>query len=270
MNMPTENRSNACLRRPFAILAVCLCIGTLLLTFVAFTRHSRAHRQLPAAVRKLRDIENAIAAYCEQAGHLPHDPRGQEFALYRLHPFVSADVFQLVADDITMPYWDHDTRQLRGGDVLYLNQPNSCGSAWQLFLIAIPKPRANGTYAAYLGDGSQYARFADTPDQRVLGSFRTADDLHVIGRDLFHEMSLTHVVSGSSWTIRWDEHGLQSAIVAGRHIKYRFNGGRLHTCLITTKDGTVTESFRTDNLGQIVDVTREPENWRMILGVKAR
>lgn len=225
-----------------------------------------SHRPLPPAIKKLRKINDAVEQYRTKYGHFPHDDRGQQYALYELHPYVSADVFQLFEDDGPAPYWDHQLRQLQGGDVLYINQPLADLSESQLFLIAKPEANANWTWTAYTSFGPRSATFAATPDARVLGSIRTIDDLHVVGRQLYQDMAVTHVVSGSPWTTTWHNgRTLVSASVAGRSMRYDFQAGRLRTCTISTSKGTVTETFTTDEFGQITGVTRTPENWREIL-----
>jgi len=249
-----------------AVVLFCLAAASVVLTLPAI--QSPFKRSLSPAVKKLREIESAIAKYRHIHGHLPHDERGQEFALYKLHPFLSADAFQLMDEDGPTPRWDHDTEQLRGADVIYINQPLADSAESQLFLIATPEANATWTYTAYTGFGPFTADFAAPPDKQVLGSFRTVDDLHVLGTELYHDLSVTHVVSGNQWTTTSNsEKGLLSASVAGRSMKYELQGGRLQTCTITTQRGTVTEILTTDNFGQITGVTRGPDNWREILGV---
>ena len=270
--MATDDRLVAKPRRSLTtVVVVALGVAAALVVLALPSIQTPSKRPLPPAIKKLREIESAMAEYRHKNGHLPHDERGQEFALYQLHPFVSADAFHLIDDEGQTPYWDHNAQQLRGGDVIYVNQPLADSMESQLFLIAKPKSNANWTYAAYTGFGPHSAEYAATPDEHVLGSFRTVDDFHVSGSELFQDLAATHVVYGSPWTTTGNsEQGLVSASVAGRSMKYQFHEGRLTHCTITTQQGTVIETFTTDKFGQITGVNRVPDNWRKILGIDAK
>jgi hypothetical protein len=227
-------------------------------------------RSLPVGARKSRGIGIALAQYLETNGHIPFDERGPEYALYQLHDLIDADQFQLRDSATTeRPRWDHNSKRLAGGDVLYINKPltkSECRDA--IIFMCTPTADEKWTYVGQLGSGPFTAAFAATPGRQILGSFRTVDDFYVVGSALLEDLAATHVVSGHSWSTNSDsEHGLISATVGNRTLRYQFVDGRIVWCEIQTSRGTVREEFRTDSLGQIIGVSRSPPNWRQVLGV---
>jgi hypothetical protein len=224
----------------------------------------------PVGVERSRRIMIALAQYLETNGRIPFDERGPDYALYKLHDLIDADQFQLrESATIERPRWDPDSRRLVGGDVVYINRPLTESEGLDaIIFMGTPTAGEKWTYVGHLGSGAWIAAFAATPGRQILGSFRTVDDLYVVGSALFEDLAATHVLSGHSWSTTSDsEHGLISATVADRELRYQFVDGRIVQCEIQTPRGTIREEFRTDSLGQIIGATRSPANWRQALGV---
>ena len=253
--------------RWLALVLVVVVASGILLPAVLSTRS----RRLPPAFFKIRDIEVALGNYAHEHGNLPFDERGPTFALYKLHELVDAKNFLLNEGSKNVPpEWDHATQQLRGGDVIYINQPISKFESGQIVFMAKPKPGEKWTWVGHVFGGPRSASFAMPPDERILGSFRTVVDFYVVGERLYDDLASTHVVVGHSWasTSSCDSAGvrLMSSEVAGRSMRYSFDNDRLVRCVIHVRAGEITEEFETDELGQITAVRRTPENWRQLLG----
>lgn len=252
------------------------CLGALIVVAVLVSNflpafQSTRRRPLPPAVKKIREIERALAQYHYERGHLPFDERGPSFALYKLHTIVAADVFLLNEDaKVAPPKWDRVSQQLQGGDVIYINQPLSNVEQSPRVFMAKPRPGEKWTWTGHCFWGPRSAQFAVPPDERILGSFSTVDNFDVVGHELFEDLAITHVVAGHSWTTTsHNDTGLEylvSAQVAGRFMRYKFDKGRLVRCVIDVPAGEIMEEFETDELGQITAVRRTPENWRQLLG----
>ena len=232
---------------------------------------SPERRRLHPAIIKMREIEVALGNYAYEHGHLPYDERGPDFALYKLHELLDAKNFLLNEDTkAEPPQWDHAAQRLQGGDVIYINRPLANFDSRQHILMTNPKPGEKWTWVGHVFGGPRIARFAMPPDERILGSFVTFDDLQIVGEQLYKDLEVTHVVAGHSWTTTSSsDSGLMSSQVAGREMCYRFESGKIVTCTIDVAAGTVVEEFETDSLGQIINVRRTPENWRQILGVES-
>jgi hypothetical protein len=226
-------------------------------------------RGLPVATKKCRRIVMAIEKYHDAHGHIPYDERGPEYALYALHDLIDADQFQLrESSNAEQPRWDHESKRLIGGDVVYINQPLTTSKDWGA-IIFMRKPTSDETWTdvGRLGFRGWTAKFAATPDRRILGSFETVDEIYVVGRTLFEDLASTHVMSGQSWTTTSDsDHGLIEASAGDRKLRYHYLDGRIGECEIETPRGIIKEEFRTDSLGQVIGVTRSPPNWRQVLG----
>jgi len=224
---------------------------------------------VPVGIKKSREILMAISQYEETQGRIPNDPRGPEYALYRLHDLIDADQFQLGQNATSQPpRWDHESQRLVGGDVIYINKPlRQSDDFGAIIFMGTPKAGEKWTYVGHLGFGPWTATFAATPDNRILESFQTVDNLYVVGSSIFEDVAITHVVSGHSWSTTTDsDRGLISANVGDRELQYDFVEGRIRHCRIRTPRGTIDEEFRTDSLGQILGITRTPANWRQVLG----
>lgn len=260
--MPAHPHDGSRLRLRFAVVIA--------MTSAAVSLCGCEHRRgLPVGVKKSRQILAAISHYEETEGRIPYDERGPEYALYRLHDLIDADQFQLTQSETTKPpRWDHNSQRLVGGDVLYINRPlRRSDNFGAIIFMGTAKAGERWAYVGHLGFGPWMAAFAATPDNRILGSFRTVDDLYVVGSSTFEDVAITHVASGHSWsTTSGSDRGLISANVGDRELQYDFVDGCIRHCRIRTPRGTIDEEFRTDPLGQILEITRAPLNWRKVLG----
>ncbi len=150
-------------------------------------------------------------------GHIPYDDAALNTPSDALHDLIDADQFQLrETSNAERPRWDHESKRLIGGDVVYINQPlTTSKDLGAIILMRKPTNEETWTDVGRLGFRGWTAKVAATPDRRILGSFETVDELYVVGRTLFEDLASIHVMSGQSWTTTSDsDHGLIAAAPA--------------------------------------------------------
>lgn len=226
------------------------------------------HRPLPPAVLKLRRIKNALDYHLYEHNTLPFDERGYRHALYKLHLWVDASDFQLFdRSDVPPPRWDHSTQSLIGGDTVYLNQRVTQRFPCRVIFFATSPGDGTFAWVAHSASGPWSATFPASPTLALLGSFLTEDNFYVRGLDTFHDFTLTHNrVSSQTWV----NGNVVSSKGSQIQIAYRYKSGRLSDCTVTLEGGKITETFQTDEMGQIVSVQRSPRNWRELLNETSR
>lgn len=258
--------------RTWLVLVIAGLLGlTLLQTLL--DRQDAENRPLPPAVFKLRRINNALAGFMERHGTLPSDDRGFRYALYQLSSHLDASDFQLFDESSAAPpFWDHQEKRLVGGDVAYLNQPRRELYPLHVILLATARGKERATWVGLSDFTAMTERFPNLAPDRLLGSYHLNDGFFVIDRKVLDELQFshgTHRVNNSRTTsYHSSENGPDRIVLDDREIRFQYSRGQVATCQIETSQGTINEIFETDDIGQIISVSRTPDNWRDLVDVQ--
>ena len=230
-------------------------------------------RPIPQVYRNMRQIVIALATYEAKHGAFPHDPRGAEYALYRLSAELPASVFDGYPrrQPRAEARWDHTQGRLEQSDFEYLNPPRLQGSPSHWVLLAEKPQEEYDSVILMTGDsGRPSCRTPEKTSKDLLGNWETSDQFLIKDEVLYREWESvplpqgrmsshgnSWVADGSIWNTRDTQHDY------GRvQIDFEYKNGELVKRTFRSPEGTITDQVTTDALGRIVAFEREPANWK--------
>lgn len=229
-------------------------------------------RPLPQLHRNMRQIVIALATYEAKYGAFPYDPRGAEYALYKLSGDLPAAAFDGYPrkQPRAEARWDHAQGRLEQSDIEYLNPPRLQGSPSHWVLLAEKPQEGYDSVILVTGEGSRTAcRAPERTSNDLLGNRETSDHFLIKDQVLYREWESvplppgrmtsrgnSQVAEGSIWNTRDVQHDYGSV-----QVEFEYQNGELVKRTFRSAAGTITDQVATDALGRIVAFEREPKNW---------
>lgn len=206
----------------------------------------------------------ALDNYRYAHGTLPYDARGPEYALYALADCLPATCFDGFPRDNPKAeaWWDHDQKRLVNSDFEYLNREGLDGSSRQMIMLA-EKPHKPYTHVYLVLSGGivTYGKSPSDSSRVFLGNWETSDNFLIIGVDLFRKWEAVPLPrSGGGSTTSKNSRRIQSKI-GDVTINYEYRRGELVRRIFHSPEGTIIDTVTTDELGRIIEFTREPKDW---------
>jgi hypothetical protein len=267
-------------------LAALLVIGFLVALVCGTARWYLTRPATPGEVRwasrsHIRQILWAMRAYHDLHGSFPYSEQDADHAMYQLRDLVDVSVFDAAPRKkfTERACWDDVEKRVRNCDFDYPNQPGfqPAGSSNRVIIMAKPSADPRFTCFAFLclADGTATRhQFSAPPNSSVLGNWLwvEADAPNWLGHELlfteaqvFRDWVRTHGPSGgASYSISQDGK-ITRVGVGGNTIDYKYEQGRLIRFTISTSRGQIEETITTDQLGRIIAITRQPDNWQSLL-----
>ena len=221
----------------------------------------------------LRQVRQALWEYRSDHESLPYDPRGPDFALYLLAPYISEASFDSYPYDDPQPdaKWDHAQKRLPNSDFHYLNPPDTeacIGST----VICVEDPNELPENALFLlldGDIPFY-RPPDDSMRELLGSVIRSDHFFIKTYDVLKEWESVPLPAGEEETETSSTPALgafgNSRTILRRNgsiqIRYAYHDGKLIHRRFIAPEGEITDTVETDSNGRIVSFKREPPDWK--------
>lgn len=257
-----HSRGSSSLWSVLAILTVVACLVYLMIPKVQPTRK----RPIPQAWKNMREIALALHSYRAEHGRLPYDPRGSDHALYALADIIPASHFDTHPHRNPRPeaYWNHEQERLVASDVEYLNPDISVDPSAALVVLIERKPERR---SVLLGLSSGFATHAECPDGDcwdLLGSWETWDGFLVADGQLYRDWNTLEPPRSTGDTMNYSGAKLRSVTASGVRIAYEYDGEHLRKRTWRFPRGIVSEILKTDRLGRIVSLRREPSDWETI------
>ena len=206
----------------------------------------------------------ALGNYQFTHGRLPYDERGSEAALYLLRDTVDVSTFDGAPRKRNPAKWDEDSKVLVNGDFAYLNVPVTSQSNHRVVACTMPIGKSRLVFYTSVEGFVRWIELPSDGVQQLLGSWITVEGELVADAQTFTEWCKTHPFFSGQYSITGDNYAKVLETSAGVTIRCRYKNGRLFHCTIVTPMGEIKESVKTDNLGRIVDVVREPEDWQRV------
>ena len=218
----------------------------------------------------LRRIAEALWVYHSAFGELPYDERGPDAALYALRGLLDVSAFDGAPRKRNRARWDDDAKVLVNNDFAYLNTPVKSQSSHRIVACSMPIGEKHEVLYTDLRKPVVWERVRriELPKgdvQQLLGSWITVKGKLVADARTFNDWCQTHPFfsGGNSW--RGGSQTNVPGTSTGVTIRYQYSNRRLIRCTVTTPKGQIEETVETDQLGRIVGVVREPEDWQTLL-----
>ena len=223
--------------------------------------------------RNLRQISVALGQYHWEKKSLPYDPRGPDFALYLLAPYISAASFDSHPYDDPRPEakWDHVQKRLLNSDFRYLNPPDTeaCNDS-TVICVEDPNELPENALFLQLDRDIQFCRPPDDSMRELLGSVISSDRFFIKTRDVLrewesiplpadeeHERTSSAPALGALWNSR-----IILRRIGSIQIRYEYQNDKLTHRRFVAPEGKITDTVETDEIGQIVSFKREPPDWK--------
>lgn len=156
-----------------AWLYACLAAIVLVIAMLALPPMGKVRLKFPSDPRriKMRNIALAILNYRAAHGVYPHDPRGDEYALYAIHPFTwQVTDFDLRADKPRKARWDHLQGKIECGDILYWNEAKPRQIRIDRILLVAGAGEGKGFYCATMDGSVRYLKKGPDDPRTLLGT----------------------------------------------------------------------------------------------------
>lgn len=120
---------------------------------------------------KLMNIGLALMNYRDAHGVFPHDPRGDEYALYAIFPYTwQVTDFDILKDKLRKAAWDHLHGKIEHGDILYWNRPELKQIRLDRVLIVAPGGDGKGYFCGTMDASVFYLKTVDGDPRSLLGT----------------------------------------------------------------------------------------------------
>ena len=212
----------------------------------------------------LNRIAGALSGYHSVLGELPYDGRGPDAALYALRGVVDVSAFDGAPRKRNRARWDDDAKVLVNSDFAYLNVPAKSQSTHRIVACSMPIGDKHLVLYRTLEGYVERMELPTGDVQQLLGSWITVERELVADARTFNDWCKTHPFFSGDYSIGGDDHTMVLETSTGVRILYWYSNGRLSRCTVSTPKGQIEETVETDQLGRIVGVVREPEDWQAL------